>query len=400
VVTGKWSGSHVSGSEAAIEKMQRAPQRYYQRPDAPQVSLDPSRTSLRGYAGRVNLNRNSGVWRVNAALWGVSPGFDSNDLGFHGTGDRAGGHGVLMWRKQQPDRWSRERGVWVSRSWTWNFNRQIHGNLWFGCANSLLRNYWRVHGCMSHGYRSLDDSLTRGGPIAVSPQGNGMNLFFSTDRRKPISLEGFSGRDWDEFGGWGTNSGLTISVKPLPSLTFSTGPQLNRSRTLAQYVDTSDDRPVFATTNQTQLSMTTRVNWILNPRASLQLFMQPLLATAGYDGFKELAAPRTYDFREFTTGSGLRLDEVERKYTIEPDEGGRSSPFSFDDPDFNVKSLRVNAVFRWEFRPGSTLYAVWTEQREDDSYPGEFRFRRDARRLFSTPADDVFLIKMTYWIGR
>ena len=54
--------------------LQRAPQRYYQRPDAPQVSFDPTRTSLSGYAGRVNLNRNAGVWQVNAALWGVSPG--------------------------------------------------------------------------------------------------------------------------------------------------------------------------------------------------------------------------------------------------------------------------------------------------------------------------------------
>lgn len=400
VVTGKLSGSRVSGSQAAIEKMQRAPQRYYQRPGAPQVSFDPARTSLSGYAGRVNFNRNSGVWRVNAALWGVSPGFDSNDLGFHGTGDRGGGHGVLMWRRQDPDRWTRSRGVWVARAWTWNFNRQIHGNLWFGCADALMRNYWHVSGCLSHGYRSLDDALTRGGPIAVSPQGNGANFSFGTDSRKWISLETFGGLDWDEFGAWGSNNGVTINIKPLPSLTVSAGPQLNRSRNLAQYVDTFDDRPVFATIDQTQISMTTRVNWILNPRASLQVFMQPLLAAGGYDGFKELAAPRTFDFREFRPGGGLILDEVERRYTIDPDPGGRSAPFSFADPDFNFKSLRVNAVFRWEFRPGSTLYAVWTERREDDSHPEGFRFTRDAHRLFSTPPDDVFLLKMTYWMGR
>ena len=400
VVTGKLSGSRVSGSTAAVSELQRSPQRYYQRPDAPQVTFDPARTSLSGYAGRVNLNRNSGVWRVNATLWGVSPGFESNDLGFYGTGDRAGGHGVLLWRKQQPDRWTRFRGAWVARAWTWNFNREIHTNLWFGCANATLLNYWDVGGCASHGYRSLDDVLTRGGPIAVNPQDNGVSMDFNSDRRKWISIEANGGRNWNEFGGWNNRGGLTAIVKPLPSLTVSAGPSLTRSRDMAQYVDTFDDRPVFAAIDQTQLSMTTRVNWILNPRASLQVFMQPLLATGGYDGFKALAGPRTFEFREFSSAGVLSLDAAERRYTIDPDAGGAASPFSFDDPDFNFKSLRVNAVFRWEFRPGSTLYAVWTEQREDESYPGEFRFRRDARRLFSTPSDDVFLLKMTYWLGR
>ncbi len=400
VVTGKLSGSRVSGSRAAMTELQRASQRYFHRPDAPQVSFDTTRTSLSGYAGRVNFNRNSGVWRVNAALWGVSPGFESNDVGFHSAGDRAGGHGVLMWSKQQPDRWTRFRGAWIARAWTWNFNRDLHMDLWFGCANATLLNYWHIDGCASHSYRAMDDALTRGGPMSINPQDNGMNVGFRSDGRKWISIEARGGRDWDEFGGQSTDYRITAIIKPLPSLTISAGPQLNRSRDVAQYVDTFDDRAVFAGIDQTQLSMTTRINWIVNPRASLQVFMQPLLATGGYDGFKELAAARTFQFREFASGGLVSLDPSERRYTIDPDAAGSAASFSFDDPDFNLKSLRVNAVFRWEFRPGSTLYLVWTEQREDDSHPGEFRFRRDARRLFSTQPDDVVLLKMTYWLGK
>ena len=381
VVTGKMSGSRVSGSAEAMEKLQRAAQRYYQRPDAPQVELDARRTSLSGYAGRVNLNRNSGVWRVNAALWAVSPGFESNDLGFHERGDRAGGHGVLLWRKQNPDQWTRERGAWIARAWTSNFGGVVLDNMWFGCGNALFLNYWHLNTCVFYGHRALDDRLTRGGPLATNPQGTGVNAGFNTDSRKWISLDGHGGRDWNEFGGWSTHNGVNVNLKALPSLTLSLGPQFVRSRDLAQYVDSFDDRPLFAPIDQTQVSMTTRVNWILSPRASLQVFMQPLLAVGEYDSPKELAAPRTFSFIEFPPGPSME-------------------PFSFDDPDFNFKSLRVNAVFRWEFRPGSTLYAVWTEQREDDSHPGNFRFRRDAGKLFTTPSDDVFLLKLTYWMGR
>ena len=164
---------------------------------------------------------------------------------------------------------------------------------------------------------------------------------------------------------------------------------------------TFGQRYVFGTIAQKELTLQTRVNWIINPATSLQVYMQPLISTGAYSDFKELAAPLTYSFRRYdSASSSLTYDPVARSYTADPDAAGPSSPFTFDDPDFNFKSLRLNAIFRWEFRPGSTLYAVWTEQRQDDSFPGRFSARRDLARLFAAKSDDVFLLKMTYWIGR
>jgi hypothetical protein len=410
VVTGEMSGSYVRGSATAIEELQRSSQRYYQRPDAPHVELDSQRTSLGGYTGRVFLNRNSGVWRVNAALWGVSPGFESNDLGFHSRGDRAGAHSVLLWRKQTPDRFSRNRGWWLAKAWTWNFNRDVVSDIWMGCANALLTNYWNFGTCGGYSRRTVKDDLTRGGPLTENPQGNWANVNFGTDSRKWLSFETWAGHDWDESGGFSTNGELTMNVKPLPTLSISTGPSLHHSKDFAQYLQTEDDanavrtfgqRYVFGTIEQTRLTLQTRVNWVLNPNASLQVYMQPLVAVGRYDDFKELAAPRTYVFRSYGgVGSSLSYDAAGRSYTVDPDAFGPSSSFTFDNPDFNFKSLRLNAIFRWEFRPGSTLYAVWTEQREDDAYPGDFHARRDLSRLFSASSDDVFLLKVTYWIGR
>ena len=410
VVTGELAGSHVSGSATAVEDLQRSARRYFQRPDAEHLAVDPQRKSLRGFTGRAYLNRNSGVWRVNAALWGVSPGFESNDLGFHSRGDRSGAHGVLLWRKQTPDRFSRSRGWWLAKAWTWNFNRELRSNIWMGCANALLTNYWHVDGCAGYAFRTMQDDLTRGGPVTENPQNNWANIGFSTDGRKWLSFDLNGGHDWDEQGAFSTNGGLSMNLKPLSSLSISTGPSLTRSKNPTQYLQTEDDaaavatfgqRYVFGTIDQTQLTLQTRVNWVLNPKASLQVFMQPLVASGRYDDFKELAAPRTYTFRSYgTAGSALTYDPAGRSYRVSPDLSGTSSPFLFDNPDFNFKSLRLNAIFRWEFRPGSTLYVVWTEQREDDTHPGEFSARRDLSRLFSADSDDVFLLKMTYWIGR
>ena len=85
---------------------------------------------------------------------------------------------------------------------------------------------------------------------------------------------------------------------------------------------------------------------------------------------------------------------------VGPDAAGPARPFRISQPDFNIKSLRVNAVGRWEFRPGSTLYVVWTRFGDDRAHPGDFRFGRDVTDLWGAEPDDVFLVKVSYWIGR
>jgi hypothetical protein len=85
---------------------------------------------------------------------------------------------------------------------------------------------------------------------------------------------------------------------------------------------------------------------------------------------------------------------------VDPDAEGPAPAFRLADPDFNLKSLRANAVLRWEFRLGSTLYLVWTQRREDRAHPGDFSLGRDARELFRSASDDVLMLKLAWWVGR
>ena len=84
----------------------------------------------------------------------------------------------------------------------------------------------------------------------------------------------------------------------------------------------------------------------------------------------------------------------------QPRFGEGERPFRIPIPDFNFKSLRVNAVLRWEFRPGSAAYVVWTQRRQDGRNPGSHAFGRDLGDLFAAPADDVFMVKLAWWLGR
>ena len=412
VLTGKLSASRVSGSTAYLTRLQRAPQRYFQRPDATHVELDPARTSLTGVSHRLVLNRNSGTWFLNAQLWGSSPGFESNDLGFHGTGDRGGAHAVYYWRDNVPNRMTRNRQFWVAKWWNWNYAGELQGDGYNAQAGLQFLNYWNVNA--NGGWRgaALDDRLTRGGPSAESPSGGFWNVNGGTDSRKAFSLSGNFNYNWNTVGGWSRNANLSFNIKPSSLVTISTGPSWNRNRNMAQYVravadpaatGTYGERYVFGLLDQSQLTLTTRVAVILTPKISMQLFMQPLLAAGDYSDFKELAAPRTFDFLHYgaTPASALSFDEANRRYTVDPDGAGGEAPsFTFNNPDFNLKSLRLNAVFRWEVKPGSTFYAVWTRQQQDTRYPGVFSPIRDASAMFRAPGDDVVLVKLAYWIGR
>jgi hypothetical protein len=127
--------------------------------------------------------------------------------------------------------------------------------------------------------------------------------------------------------------------------------------------------------------------------------MQPLVSVGDYASFKEFAQPHTYDFTRFGVDRGtLGFDAVARRYSVDPGDGGAT--FGFADPDFNVKSLRLNAIFRWEWRPGSAMYFVWTEQREDFDRPGRFGLRRDLGTLVRAEANDVILFKIAWWLSR
>ena len=410
VVTGKMAGSWIHGTAPMVTQAQRAPQRYFQRPDAPHVTLDPSRTSLDGFTGRVNLNRNSGLLHVNAAFWGVSPGFESNDLGFHNTGDRFGGHTVVMWRDVTPGRIVREWNAWGAKWWTFNFNRERQGDGVNSNSWVQFRNYWSVNGGIGTFREVLDDRLTRGGPSAILPAATQWNINLNSDARGLLSFSTGYGWSRTDADGWRRNAHFSVNIKPSPGLTISTGPQWTENATIAQYVrsvhdatavDTFGGRYVFGHLAQQQLTLTTRANVILTPRVSIQIFAQPLIAVGDYGDFKELAQPRTFDFLTYGSDIGeLLYDQGRDVYQVDPDGAGSAPAFSFGNPDFNFKSLRLNAVFRWEPKPGSAFYAVWTRQQQDSSNPGTFTLGSDTSALFSAPGDDILLVKLAYWIGR
>ena len=169
VVTGGLSGSYVSGTPAAMLRLQRSSARYYQRPDAPHLDIDPTAESMDGWNLQVDVNKNSGTFRPNASVWAVSPGLRGQRLGLPDQ-RRPAGHarGLLV---AQPDagRFSRYRQFIVAKWYTWNGASDLLGDGFFATAIVTFRNYWSARRRVHVGREAYSDRLTRGGPLMRSP---------------------------------------------------------------------------------------------------------------------------------------------------------------------------------------------------------------------------------------
>jgi hypothetical protein len=160
--------------------------------------------------------------------------------------------------------------------------------------------------------------------------------------------------------------------------------------------------------DQKSLELGTRMNVTFSPTMTLELFMQPFIASGHYFDFKEFDQTRSLKKSIYgrdrgtiatITNAGGRVTQ----YAIDPDgASGAAAPFTIDNPDFNFRSLRGNTVFRWEYRPGSTLFVVWTQSRERSAPVGigDFDFSRDRQDLFAARPDNIFLVKVNYWLAR
>jgi hypothetical protein len=412
VLTG-WAGvSHVTGNMDRMIALQRSSGHYFQRPDVGYLGVDSTRTALTGYAGRLMLNKNRGRVVFNAAFGVMSPQFDINDLGYQSFSDVLNAHIYAGYRWTTPTEYYQNAGINAATFANWDFG-----------GNSTARGYWlggfitlqSLYGAnfrTSYSPESYNARRTRGGPLTLNPVSRFYDLFLYTDNRLwyAVNCEGLF-RSGDDLETRAVN--VNLELKVTPTLTFSVGPQVQRDMYGAQWVAAFSDpsaqetfgrRYVFARLDQTTLAADIRVDWIISPKLSVQVYLQPLISSGQYSEFKALARPKSFEFLKFgqhgsTMVSNLSPTGELLGYEFDPDGQGPAGASTVGNPDFNIVSLRGNAVLRWEYLPGSVLFLVWTQSRSDYEPTGEFQLRRSMNHLFEVKPDNIFMLKLSYWLG-
>lgn len=152
------------------------------------------------------------------------------------------------------------------------------------------------------------------------------------------------------------------------------------SEVLGDLLGPGDSRraAIFGRRDTRELDFTLRSNLTFTPTLSVQFYGQLFVARGRFDDFQLLKDPDTL------------------------------APFdSFPLRDeFTFNNFTANTVIRWEFRPGSRLYVVWTQARNNrfslnpldptgDSPFGE-PFTAQFEQAFDIFPENVFLVKIDY----
>ncbi len=413
-VKGYLSGSHLVGSKEAISEVKTSSRHYYQRPDADHLGLDSEATSLDGWIGRVALGKNSGAWRLSAGAGYSSPGYDVNDIGFMFRTDMINSMVVGGYRWLEPNKIFRMQAVDVATYWTWDTGGLKDGGgggIWY---YTELANYWNVDGHVFYNPETNSPRATRGGPNMRSSTSREFSLGLSTDRRKKVVVRSNIFARKTNAGTHAANGRISFEVKPASNVSFEIGPRYSWEQEDAQYYSTVVDaaathtygeRYIFSDLEYRQFSIESRVDWTFTPKLTLQAYIQPLFASGKYTDRKELAAPSTRTFTHYGQDNGSTIvyqedpSGEEGPWLVTPDGSDPGNTFRLWDNDFNIKSLKVNVVLRWEFDAGSTAYFVWTQDRANFDNPGSFDIKRDADVLLDAPGEDIFMLKISKYFS-
>lgn len=402
-IDGNLGYTRVSGEPANIERLQRSSARYFQRPDATHVRLDPARRTLDGGSGSLSFRKGEGRWTYEASLGFESPETERNDIGSLQTADGRFVSAFLGYRQSKPGffyRW--ETGV--SANAEENFAGEVQQREVEVFANATWRNFWETSIEVQFSGAAQNQRLTRGGPTMGTPPGWSVDVgggnAFQSPTRFYVSIEA----EGDEDGGSRREASGTISMQASPRVSLQINPTYSESTTARQYVDTLaggrastfGERYIFATVDQRTLLMQFRASLILKPDLTLDVYAEPFAASGRYRDHGELLAPRGRELRRYgQDGTGVSPGP---EGSLLVRDG--AAAFAVANNDFRELSFRSNVVLRWEYRPGSTFYAVWQQDRSDSARYARARLA-DLLDSFSTPGDNIFALKASFfWGGR
>jgi hypothetical protein len=395
--------SYVHGTAEAITRTQRLNRHLFQRPDADHVEVDPTARSIGGVGASWAIGRSGQTkhWRWAQGGDLRTPGLELNDVGFQVSSDRFENWLWIEYRDDDPGdevlNWRAETVLFGLTS----FEPQL---LTYGAdtnINTQLASYWSMRAGFHVEAGGWDVMALRGGPALRSNTRWSGAASVSSDSRKDVRVDlGMNGsRDFvADAMQFSLNAGTTIQARS--NIDLFVGLDWMQRTDPLQYITQVDDTAgdthyVFGTIQQTIAALTTRINWTFSPRLSLQVYAQPFIAAGNYSELKDLDNPRAQRFADrFHVLSGTDYTEMDGTVYV-----SHSGTYSFDRPDFDFGELRSTVVLRWEYRPGSAVFAIWSHGRTNSVDGGRFDLANDLANLGGAPGEHIVMVKANYWIG-
>ncbi len=399
-------GSQVSGSEEALVRTQRSPVHYFQRPDADHLKLDSTRTSLSGFGANVSFAKTSGRFNFGGFATFNGPGLELNDMGFLTNTDEIL---QVLWAGysfNEPFGIIRRARLNVNQYNLFDFGGVHHLSGFNVGGYSQFMNLWSASFHWDTDTDMIRNTFLRGGPSMKLPGTSSASLSVASNSRKKLSFEvdGFMSKGREQSSSrYGID--FELSYKPISNLSMGLYPEFSVQQSQLQYVShqqpESVDRYIFGSIDRKTFSMSLRLDLILTPELTIQYWGQPFIASGDYSDFKYITDPHAESFTDrFHTYAAGEISYNTDLGDYQVTEAGSGLNYGFGNPDFSVKEFLSNLVFRWEYRPGSFLYLVWSQTRSGYDPWGHFSFGDDFMDMWDAHPTNVVMLKLSYRLGR
>jgi hypothetical protein len=335
-----------------------------------------------GWGGDVVMSKDGGEHLIGGT--GVkyrSPSLALNDLGYQQRPDQLSPFFWIQHRRLKPlgpiTRYFINANGWLNRNSDWlSLGDGFNVNLF-----AQFDNAWNAWAWFNMDMARCDDRETRSaGKVIVCYEkpwmGGGAGL--QTDPSDLVSGAIDFLLHTNERG-WGVMGSVTLRLNPHDQIQLALIPRYRRGTGLLNWLDTLEDddgqRYLFAERQTEFWDVVVRASLTLTRDLSFQVYSQVFLAAVD-NAAKVWARP-----------SGGRI----RAADLRPAEGVA------DEYDGTFGSWNVNAVLRWEYRPGSVIYLVYSSVLADDWERADFRFGPVLTDLVDANADHVVLVKVSYF---
>jgi len=274
--------------------------------------------------------------------------------------------------------------------------------------NFTFLNFWRATFNWTLNDRGQDPVLTRGGPSMQSPRRVTVNGSLSNSLSAQTRWYGYFGYNRGENGDFNREISSNVSFRPSPAWVFSLVPVFTRERSTRQFitqrgggrVETYGVRSIFGHIERSTMQMQMRLGYTFKPDLNLDFYAEPFAASGRYERIGELAAARSREVRFYGEGGLLPGDSLTRLPDGSWQVRDLGENFILANRDFNVQSFRSNLVLRWEWRPGTTFFLVWQQDRTRTDAARTSAGLRSMFGAFNIPGDNFFVVKTTYRLAR
>jgi len=205
------------------------------------------------------------------------------------------------------------------------------------------------------------------------------NLGFDSAGNRPWYVRVNTSRSWQE-GGPSTDATLLQILKPASAMEIQLSTSITRDEGELKWLETPVATPIVGLRRLSQLNQTLRVAYAFSPSLTVQVFSQWLAANWNFRDLKHYNSDQTLD-------PGLPDDQP----------AGTSPQTAF-----SYRTWNLNLITRWEFKPGSTFFLVYTHGATTDALINDratLAPRPDLAVLRHLPSDDIVQAKLS-WLFR